>query len=238
MLRLVVFSIMGTLVGAAELRISASQAWAPPFGEFQNEQIVGGMVFDIGQALAARMGLTARWVVLPRKRLDAAAAAGEIDVRCYAIPAWVARPELYQFSDTLLTIDNIVIGRSGMPAIAQIDAIADKPVGTVLGFVYQALEPLAQQGRFRRDDAPSQSHVYKKLELGRSDYALGDSLSLAYHRRQQANSTIAPWRFVFEAIPFQCAILRSSRVPPDDVLTALREIKADKTVDKILARYR
>ena len=81
------------------LRFSASTSWGMPYAEVRDERLVGGIVFDLTQAIGAALHMPVRYVVLPRKRVEAAVQAGEVDVRCYFNPAWTPSPGQYIFSN-------------------------------------------------------------------------------------------------------------------------------------------
>jgi hypothetical protein len=53
-----------------------------PYGDVREDQLLGGIVFELTQAIGLALNVPVRYVVLPRNRLEAAAQAGEIDVRC------------------------------------------------------------------------------------------------------------------------------------------------------------
>ncbi len=50
------------------------------------------------------------YVVLPRKRIDAAALQGEIDLRCYISPGFVDNPDHYVWSPGLFEISDVLFG--------------------------------------------------------------------------------------------------------------------------------
>lgn len=230
--------LLATAAAGAELRFSASSAWPEPYGLFNDDALVGGLVFDIGNALAEELGMTARWVVLPRKRIDIAVADGQIDVRCYTMPQWVHDPASYRFSPSLFSIDNLIIGRTGVARLSSAGDLAGKPVGSVLGFVYPILEPLALRGKLLRDDAITQQQVYQKLTIGRTNYALGDALSLAYFLRKHPGYPFAEWRLKFDQVEFQCAVPKHAKVDAALVMQSLQHLKTSQRIEKIVARYR
>ena len=51
------------------LRFSASTSWGMPYAEVRDERLVGGIVFDLTQAIGAALHMPVRYVVLPRKRV-------------------------------------------------------------------------------------------------------------------------------------------------------------------------
>ena len=220
------------------LRFSASTSWGMPYAEVRDDQLVGGIVFDLTQAISAAMQEPVRYVVLPRKRLEAATLAGETDVRCYFNPAWTKYPDQYLFSAALFDVSDVLVGAPGTQAITN---VADLPKGTtvgrVLGYVYPNLEHRFNAQSLLREDARDMEKVLKKLGRGRNSYAVVNSRVLAWLRRQSAIGAIAHWSLPLERTYFYCAVRKDAAPKTRAVLETINRLKASGQIDKILQSY-
>lgn len=233
-----------TLVGAHSsatevLRTSASNAWTMPFAKFDSERLTGGIVFDVTQALGKALGISVHYLVLPRKRIDGAVLAGDIDLRCYSNPGWTALPNEYTWSGNLFDITNVVFGGEGVAEPKDLANIKPgSPVSTVLGYSYAALDPFFTNGQLRRDDSPDQEKVMMKLDVGRTPYGAADTLTLNWYLRNTPQNRLAKWRLVTSQHDFQCGVTKTSTVAAAKIIDALQGLKRSGRIEEILRNYR
>lgn len=210
-----------------------------PYGQIQENQLRGGILFDLAQALSQQLHMTTTFVVLPRKRIDGAALAGDIDVRCYVNPTWTSIPAHFTWSGSLFPISEILFGNT---TVAPPHTLSDIPNGssinTVLGFVYPALCPYFASGAFLRDDANDQEKVLRKTTAQHTNYGVSDVLALQWYLRTTPNHGIAPWKITVSKNDFQCAIPKNGKVPAEKVVDALRFLQKNGRLDAILRNYR
>src|ERR1700740_832275 len=74
---------------AQEMVFIAPTNHVMPLVELQQGQLTGGILKDIGDALAARLGRHASYLVLPSRRVPLGLQEGKADALCYVMPAWV-----------------------------------------------------------------------------------------------------------------------------------------------------
>ena len=224
---------------AQPLRFMASNAWTMPYGDVQADQIHGGIVFDIAMAVGESLKLPVSFLVLPRNRIDAAVIAGEVDVRCYSNPAWTKVPDQHLWSKSLFEAPDVIVGRGPDSSITSLDQLpVGTPLGTVLGFVYPALEDRLTDGRLVRDNAGDGEKNLHKLATGRFAYAVSNSLTVAWHLRQNPSADIAKWRLPLNKGDFYCGVVKTAKTDPQRILTAIEGLKSSGRLDKILAQYR
>jgi polar amino acid transport system substrate-binding protein len=104
---------MATLPQSEPLRVSWSSHNAPPFAIVEREQFTGGLIFDLGNALAARLGTTATFVDVPRARYEAQLRGGRIDITCMTNPKWLADPGALTWSPPLFEESDVLVQQSG-----------------------------------------------------------------------------------------------------------------------------
>jgi polar amino acid transport system substrate-binding protein len=185
---------------------------------------------SLGKALADQMGRPVQFVGLPRKRLISGLEAGEGDILCGYLPAWISGQ--FDWSRPFIPVSDLVLASDRVPEPRDIGELKGKRIGTVLGFRYPELEQ--QLGRdFKRDDGPSNDVSLHKLLAGRYDYlATTRSLVDAYASRGQLprNSHI----LVVKEFQTMCAISRHGNVTPDELNAAIDVVVKSGTLSKLL----
>lgn len=210
-----------------------------PYGEVENDHLVGGIFFDLYQAIAQKTGLALLPVVLPRKRIDGAVANGDIDLRCYFSPQWTSNPEFYAWSKPLFAIQDVLFGHEGTPELSALKDIAPgTAISTTLGYRYTALDPLFAQGQLQRDDSVDAEKVLRKMTVGRTLYGVSSGNALDWYKRQTPGHRLAAWRLVIDSTDLHCAVPKNGAVPAARLLGALEELRKAGRIDAILRSYR
>ena len=196
-------------------------------------------MFDLSKAIEKQLQTPVVYVVLPRKRIDAAVHQGEIDLRCYTSPEFVDNPEQYVWSPGLFEISDVLFGAAGSAFPRSLDAIpAGSAVSTVIGYVYPALDPLFTTGHLKRDDTIGQENVHLKMAAGRTPYGVGDSIALNWYEKETASRGFASWRLVISRRDFQCAIPKNGTADLGKLMKTFEALKKTNQFEEILRRYR
>ena len=221
------------------LRFVASNSWTMPYADIQADKIQGGIVFDMAHAIGESLKVPVAFVVLPRNRIDSAAIAGIVDVRCYSNPAWTKVPDLHLWTKPLFDAPDVIVGRTTSTPITTVDQIpAGTAIGTVLGFVYPTLEDHLTNGHLLRDNAADGEKNLLKLTLGRYPYAVTNSLVVDWYLKQGASAGIAKWRIPLNKEVFHCGVLKTSRTDSQRVISAIEGLKSSDRLEKILGKFR
>lgn len=220
---------------AADLTVLVDASAELPWAHLQNETVASGIHRDLGEALAQQLGREARFLVLPRKRVTAALAAGQADIYCAALPGWLPGP--FGWSRAFLPISELVLSLASAPRPAALADLAGVPIGTVSGFIYPELERQLGGGLVR-DDGPNASANLRKLVVGRVKHATSDQLFVDYQRRiGQLNVPLHPY-LVFSSYQTRCAVSRHSRVGVAQLDVAITALVNAGTMHALLAQYR
>jgi ABC-type amino acid transport substrate-binding protein len=204
-----------------------------PLSTFKNGALVDGIIKDLGDALARRLGLRPRYLTMPSKRAPWALRDGEGDLLCYTRPQWIG-PD-FQFTMPVIPNGEVVAARADSPPLKSITELAGKPVGTVLGYIYPEAETVLGP-QLRRQDAPDMLANLRKLVAGRMPYAITDSLVLREHQRQRPQEALRE-DLVLNRFTAPCALSPRSKIPLARINEALGELVADGEMQRILARY-
>ena len=228
---------LGTSAEERPLRFSVSESWAMPMIHIEHGQATGGVLYDLQQRLAEKVGRRAEMLVRPRLRIQQMLERGEIDVRCYVNPAWLSESHhQYIWSVPFMVQRDLLVGRSQQQV--QLSRMQGETIGTVLGFTYPGLDPLFASGQLQRDDARTQELALAKLQARRYDYAISNELTLQWFNRQQpAGDKLQPLQEVAADL-VACIVRDEPDVPTMALLRALVQMKQAGEFEQILARYR
>lgn len=226
-------------VAAEPLRFSISTSWNMPYAKFEGDKLTGGIMFDLARALEKQMSNPVVFVVLPRKRLDAATLNGDIDLRCYLTPLWTQVPEQFTWSGRLFDITDVFFGTVTTPTPRTVEDIPyGSAVSTVLGYTYPVLEASFAGGQLKREDTVDQEKVMLKVSVGRTLYGTSDVLALDWYKRNTPKHSLSPWSLVFSRKDFQCGVYKGTSFSPASILNALDALKKTGRIDEILRAYR
>ena len=205
-----------------------------PLAQFENGTLSGGILKDLGELIAQRMGLHAVFVSIPSRRVSDALSSGTGDAVCYVLPRWLDGN--FNWTQPVLNNAGLVVARSDAPVIKSLADLADKPVGTIAGYRYPDIEAVLGK-QFRRDDAPTMDHNFRKLAVGRMQYAVMEQSTYSYHMRTQPDTKVRA-DLVFASFKTQCAFSLKSRVPFEQAERAIGTLIDDGSVQALQARYR
>ncbi|MGZ3184074.1 MAG: substrate-binding periplasmic protein [Telluria sp.] len=208
-----------------------------PMTHFRDGALVGGILKELGDAIGRELGLHPRYITVPRKRVEAAVLAGEADLVCDLRPEWLNSPAL-SWSQAILGNNMIVAGLADTPPLQRIEELANRRVGTLLGYRYPRIEA-ALGARFQRDDSVNDAQNLGKLLRRRFDYLVTNSIFYDYQLK------VHPDRDQLQAHPFlirqfdtYCALgpAAKRRLPAlDNAITALKRRGA---IQGILEQFR
>ncbi|HEV7815961.1 MAG TPA: transporter substrate-binding domain-containing protein [Janthinobacterium sp.] len=223
----------GARVQAGTLSMLVDTGTEMPVAQLHASQVLGGLQKDLGEALASRLGRTANFTALPRKRIAEALENGKADLLCMYLPEWL--PGDFNWSQGFFPIVEVVISDLSVAAPHTLADLAGQTVGTVLGYSYPEMEQ-ALGSAFVREDAPSAENNLRKMSIGRIHYALTTTAYLAYHLKTGGPMALhAP--LVVKSYRTECAVSRRGQVSVGEVNTAIGQIVRDGTLNRILMRY-
>ncbi|PWF42450.1 substrate-binding periplasmic protein [Massilia glaciei] len=206
-----------------------------PMASFKQFRLVDGIHKDIGEALAARMGRSARFMALPRKRITKALETGEVDLVCSYVPEWL--PGRFGWSIPFIPITQVLITRSDATRPRKLADLKGRRVGTVLGYSHPELEQALGDG-FLREDAPSSEANLSKLTAGRIQHAVTGKSFIEYRlKKSDPPLALHPPLDVTQYMG-QCAVSPKGRVTLAEVDAALTQMVHDGTINTIVAHYR
>jgi len=231
--------LLGTLpwtAWAAEppLRFIAPLNHAMPFGGFEQGRLTTGIVKDLSDDIARRLGRDIDYLPVPGRRVAQVLAAGEADGVCYVARDWIDGN--FHWGPPLLEHVGVVAAHPKAPALVNAAELAGQPLGTVYAYRYPQFEQ-ALGKQFIRDDAPSMLANLRKLAVRRMQYALTEQITLEYYNRLHPQDGLRP---ALQTARYRthCVFTLAHELPLDKLDQAARDMTRDGTVERILARYR
>ena len=220
---------------ASEIVFVAPTNHTEPIAHFVEGQLQGGILKDIGDRLAQRLGLRARYLPAPSRRVSAALAQGQADLVCYVLPGWLEGS--FRWTVPVLPNAEVVVARPEAAKIEQFNDLQGQQVGTVIGYGYShMLSAPGQPLPFVRQDALNTRSNLDKLVAARMPYAIIEELTLRDYLRKhpQVNLRVD---LVVARYTAQCAQSLRSGLDFDRINEALGAMVREGDMRRILARY-
>jgi ABC-type amino acid transport substrate-binding protein len=219
---------------AADLVMVAPTDQAMPIVRFQDGHLTGGIIKDLGDAIAQRMGRRPVYLNVDVPGVQPTLGSGRADAMCYVMPFWIDGD--YLWSSPLIPDAEMVVARPAAATIRSLKDLRDKQVGTVAGYRYPRVEQVLGK-RFARADAENIEKNLQQLASGKVDYTIIGENTLAYLQRIHPGQAMRV-DLVFSTYKAQCALSRKSSVSAEEFNRAIDALLEDGSVSQILARYR
>ncbi|MBO9666043.1 MAG: transporter substrate-binding domain-containing protein [Bdellovibrio sp.] len=218
-----------------EIRAAIPAGLAPPLLFEKSGNKLEGLIVDYINALAEAMGRKANFSIVTRYRLDGYLLKGQMDVLCYTSTLWASNADKLDFSKTLFTKREIIVGPSPMPK--KVSGLQGKTIGAMLQYVYPHLDPYFESGKIKREDSVSEQANLKKLLSGRIHYVVTDQIFLDYFRLENPTITKGREGLFLQDYPISCSISRQGRVKRKDLNKAIDEIKSSGKLHALFKKY-
>lgn len=222
------------LAAPGELVMIAPTDLTMPLVQFRDGQLSGGLLKDLGDALAQRLGRHASYLSVDVDGVTPTLTQGRADGICYVLPFWIDGD--YLWSRPLIPDAELVVAREGSPPVRSLADLRDRPVGTVTGYRYPRVEQVLGDRFFRIESATMDKNL-QRFKAGEVQYTILIQSTMAYMMRNDKSLKLRP-DLVFSTFKAQCAFSRKARVPFQDISRAIDGLAEDGSVEKILARYR
>ncbi|MRV75390.1 transporter substrate-binding domain-containing protein [Duganella sp. FT92W] len=204
-----------------------------PMAQFRDGMLVDGVLKNLGDLIARRMERRAVYVSVPSKRVSEVLSAGGADALCYVVPVWI--DGRYNWTKPFINSTAIVAARKDAPVLKSVTDLAGKPIGTVIGYRYPELERLLGP-RFVREDAPTTELNFRKLVVGRMQYATIDQIAFEYRMRQEPSLALRK-DVAYATVMTQCAFSLHSKIPFAQAEHAIDALVQDGSIAAMLNQY-
>lgn len=213
----------------APLRIGVSDSDGPPLvvlSDTAERVLSGGLIRDLGEALAGELGTRAEYVVLSRNRIEPALEASRVDIVCNANPAWYGNAGRLGWTAELFPQIERLVSLRNRPDITELDQLRGRRVGTIRGYHYPALEKAWASGARRQDEARLDLLV-KAVQKGLVDVAVYSELEFSAWARaypfEARQFKLHP--VMVSTMPTMCAVAPQSAYGVDRLNGAIGRLK-------------
>lgn len=191
-------------------------------------------------ALAKELGRTATFAKLSRKRMEFSDIQIQIDLVCFANPAWLGdSAQYYEWTKApLMNIEYIFVGSKTTPLVTDFKDIKGKKIGVIYAYRYQNLDQYFDTHFAIREDAPSLESSLEKQLLNRSDYTVVRRLIFQHLKKRStkyANLVASPLLISKESV--YCGRVKQSKIMQKDVELAIDKLIKRGELAKIIADY-
>jgi ABC-type amino acid transport substrate-binding protein len=152
------------------------------FPYYTNDKREPGILPEIIMRVMQLADIQAKHVELPAKRTVKYLHLGHIDFDVISLE-WLSQTEKqnpqFIYSDSLFTIEEYLVSlKNNVTNWQQLEAIKNKPVGTILGYYYY------DDNHFKRVDFSSEKQLIEALKLKRIEVVILDKLPALYWAQQ------------------------------------------------------
>ncbi|MES2102966.1 MAG: transporter substrate-binding domain-containing protein [Pseudomonadota bacterium] len=202
-------------------------------------KIVAGIGIELPNLIASQSGLKPVRLPISRNRIESALRDGTVDVICLVNKKWVNDVKDFHWSGAMFSTAELLVRRHDAGEVKNLQELKGQIVGTVIGYSYPPLDEALRSGVVKREDAPTELNMLKKMLAGRSRYGLIDSINYDYFLRDPANKSMFASRpLILGSNDVECGVSKKSRVPYAQLAAAFQTIARKKLAEEIVAKYR
>lgn len=218
----------------ADLVLVAQTDLTMPIAQFQDGQLAGGILKDLGDAIAQRLGRRIDYLSVEVENVTSTLKQGRADGLCYVMPFWISGD--YNWSSPLIPDEELIAASEDAPVVHALSELRDQPIGTITRYRYPRVEQVLG-AHFVRSDSPSMEKNLRQMMSGAVQYTIINQSALTYALRHDKSIRLRP-DLVFSTFKAQCAFTLKAPVPFADINRAIDSLLNDGSVERILARYR
>lgn len=215
------------------LRVGTAPNYKP--FDYKEDAKLTGLDIDLVNEIAKREGIELTWVEMSFDGLIPALKTGKIDMIASAMSATEDRRKSVDFSDVYYTTKNLYIKKKDNEALNSKEDLEGKIIGVQLGTLQEPAAKAIKDTKVQSNE--SLSVVIMELKEGKIDAVVADKdVSTGYLKENtdligffEEDDGSEGFSFAFDKDKQKEAIEKFNK--------GLKELKADGTYDKILAKY-
>ena len=241
-----------TLVASCAAFASALQAedtltfsyWtkaSAPFVFVKGNKLEGGIIRDLGEALASKLGKQAEFINLPSRRIEPYLISGDVDFDCVTNPIWKDKADAYRWSPALFDgADRFLVREGKNNDITAFIDLKGKILGIYQGYVYHPdIMSMIDKGEVATVKVSDVEKGVYLLGLKRIDALIDFGVILAYQiKDQNLKGTMTMASHPADTFKLHCAYSHKVGVDYKLIDNAFRELSQDGSIQRILGKYR
>lgn len=232
---------LAALADAPPLRVAELDSESYPLVVIDpTGHVTGGLLTELGNALAHSLGTTAVHTIHSRRRIEAAVAEGEADISCYSSPQWTDyKGRLDWTVPTLPQIERVVVLKDH-PVLQRIpDDFLDKRIATMWGYHYATIQPLFDSHQAVRVDDTHVANMFRLVETGLADALISSEAEIEgyFAQRPGTRDRFSVGTAPFSIVATQCYVSPKSRWSLPSINKALTNMVTRGDVERMAKRY-
>jgi len=221
------------------LKMAHTAGMGYPLVTMQGQRVTGGLLKELADLVAARLGSTARHLLFSRRRIEQAVAQGEADIMCYSSPTWSPKAVGAWTRHLLPQVERAVtLAEQPVPQKAPDDFVG-KRVTVMLGYHFAPIQPLFDSGEAQRLDDTRIDNLFRRVRLGMADVLIVSEAEIEGYFR---NAPSERARYAIGKVPFsvvqtQCLVSPHSPWSVAAINGALAELEQAGEIERLARRY-
>lgn len=220
-----------------EVLVMATNATFPPY-EYYDGDVMVGIDVEMAQAVADKLGMELQIEDMDFSSIVTAVQSGKVDIGVAGMTVTEERLQNVDFSESYATGIQVVIVTEDSD-IATIDDLEGKMIGVqdaTTGHIFCAAPP--EEGGYGEENVtayPNGANAVEALKAGKVDCVVIDNEPAKAFVAANEGLKILETEFAVE--DYAIAISKENTELKDAINGALEELKADGTLDAIIAKY-
>ena len=237
MRRLLIVLLMswGSSAWAAELRWGFARADGMPYVDEHEQQLHGGIIYELGQLASRELGFEAKFVETPNKRIDESMQSGRIHLICNNNRQWMANPDLYQWSAPLYSEKDVLLVHQGHAPINSLLDLHGKTLGTQLGYVYspELMDAFANK-KIKRNNLRELNAGANLLGKKRLEAVIGMHRTLRHQKDMHPDIPLRINSWVIDEYDMHCTYSPKLPVSAELMDKTLQQLGEQGTIKRLL----
>lgn len=223
-------------LSAAELMVGITNSHKMPWVRLEGEFIRGGLLVEMGQLLASEMQHTARFKMVPRKRVEPLLQTHEIDLICNYRPAWFDEPDKVWWSGPVLRQGDVLVSLRDSGLTADASGLSGHRISMTLGYHYPELQTLMAGAAYQRIDVKFEEMTLQQVLNKGADFAILNSYMFDWYVHENPQHAFAPPNYV-SIFDFECAMSKASTIKPEVLQAANKRISEQGRYVQLARKY-
>lgn len=212
-----------------------------PFVFVDNDQLVGGLVMDMGKLIGQQLGREITYRNFPHIRIENQLSEGKVDFDCLTNPAWKHHAGQYRWSPALFEDEDVFVVRKGEENdIQSFNDLIGKRLGVYSGYVYHPeIMRLIESGDIETVKISGVDKGIMLLQLKRIDAFIEFGIIMHYKIQQQAlPEKLALASHPADSFELFCAYAPKQDLPEEHINAMFDALIKEGALDQLLAKYR
>ncbi len=221
------------------LKVAHTSGTGYPLVTLDGNRVNGGLLRDLGELIALRLGTRAQHVLMPRGRMEKAIEVGEAHIVCYSSPGWSSGAVGNWTRHVLPQIERAVTLAENAPPQKTPDDFIGKRMAVMTGYHFAPIQPLFERGETQRVNDTKVENLFQRVKHGQADALIASEAEIEgyFKQRPKERARYAIGRLPFTVVQTQCLVSPRSPWSVAAINTALAEMEQAGEIERLARRY-